>query len=142
MDSIYNKKQHNPDNTESWLASSIHIPTIIPSNQSCSSNIYNICSDPKHFTSPRCAAIQIENKESNSLNSPTEFNYTRFISMAKANIISDLSLTMCPTEWTTLSERLQNSESEERFDACCYLIRNASLIPLRLDFHNATTILR
>lgn len=100
----------------------------MPSNQSSSSNLYTLCSDPKFSTSPRCAAIQIENKESNSLNSLTEINYNRFISMAKANEISDLSLTMSPTEWTTLREHLQDSESEERFDAGCHLIRNALLI--------------
>lgn len=128
MDFINNRKRRNHSNTESLLASPILVPTIMPFKQSRYSNIHTLCSDPKLSTSPRHAATQIENKESNLSNSLIVINYKRFISMAKANEISDLSLSISPTEWATLREHLLNSESEERFDAYCYLIRNASLI--------------
>lgn len=128
MSFINNRKRRNLDNTKSLLASPILVPTIMPSKQLRSSNIHALCSDPKFSTSTRHVTTRIENKESNSLNSLAVINYNRFISMVKANKISDLSLTMSPTESTTLRQQLQNSESEERFDACCYLMRNASLI--------------
>lgn len=117
MNFINNKKRSDPRHDRRLLANSLLVSTTISSKQLYSSNSHTPDFDPKHWFR---TGTQGKNKGSNSNN--------KIISVIKADEMKNLSFPISPTEWSTISEHVLNSESGDRFDACCLIVEGLLIL--------------
>ncbi len=111
MNFINNKIRGDPRHNRRLLANSLLVSITISSKQLYSSNSHTPDFDPKHWSR---TGTQGKNKGSSSNN--------KIISVIKANEMKNFSFPISPTEWSTISKHVLNSESGNRFNACCLIL--------------------